>query len=631
MLFFSLPIYGNCPVLNDTIKIKEVVIHTRNADTAPSGYKKTALDTAILFTNSNRNLSDLLIENTGIYIKSYGMGGIATPSFRGTGASHTIIDWNGININSPMPGQSDLALIPSGLVDEIHVYYGGASMQLNNGGIGGAINLETKPVWKNETIISANSAAGSFGRYSGLIKVMTGTSSFQSVTKAFYQYAENNFRYLNDKISLEPVWQTRTNSQVKQKGFIQEIYLNKGKHTASARIWYETSDRNLPASLLTLQSGSNEKQFDETLRSMLNYNIIGSDGDFSFTGAWLLNRLNYSNQLVKIDSRNLSESAMLKASYDEKIGDCSKLKIVLDEQSDLIRSNNYDHNTTRTTTTLTASVDRKKDRIGTFFLLREILDRNKFLIPDFSTGIQFILVREKDYILGANVSRNSKIPAMNDLFWSPGGNPDLKNEYSLSSEISYSMKPKITDLVHFTYEISAYHNMISDMILWHPGEFSYWTADNIKTVNASGIESSISADYSSGNFHSGVRLIYSYTKSVGGRSDISNDASAGKQLIYIPENQANFSLNLGYRKLHSTFGTCFVGKRYTTTDNSEYLSGYVVNNFSAGMKLSMKRSFADISFDIDNVFNSEYQSIAFFPLPGRSYNIKISLQFVKMK
>ena len=45
-----------------------------------------------------------------------------------------------------MLGQSDLALIPAGLIDDIQINYGGASMPFNSGGIGGIINLETRPV-----------------------------------------------------------------------------------------------------------------------------------------------------------------------------------------------------------------------------------------------------------------------------------------------------------------------------------------------------------------------------------------------------------------------------------------------------------------------------------------------------
>src|SRR5664279_3797837 len=122
-----------------------------------------------------------------IFMKSYGVGGVATPSFRGTGASQTLIEWNGIKINNPMLGQSDLSLIPVGLIDNVQIYYGGASMVLNNGGIGGAINLENKPVWKKEIASALNAGMGSFGEYSGFGKIKIGNLHFQSVTKVFFR------------------------------------------------------------------------------------------------------------------------------------------------------------------------------------------------------------------------------------------------------------------------------------------------------------------------------------------------------------------------------------------------------------------------------------------------------------
>ena len=81
---------------------------------------------------------------------------------------------------------------------------------------------------------------------------------------------------------------------------------------------------------------------------------------------------------------------------------------------------------------------------------------------------------------------------MNDLFWVPGGNPGLKNEYALIYEISYEMNQKISNPLNLKYDLSAFRYNIKDMIQWHPGEFSYWTADNIQKVNSSGVESSVS-------------------------------------------------------------------------------------------------------------------------------------------
>jgi iron complex outermembrane receptor protein len=415
-----------------------------------------------------------------------------------------------------------------------------------------------------------------------------------------------------------------------QQGFIQELYYRKTKNVASTRIWYQSADRNLPSSMLTQQVNSGEKQFDESLRTMLNYDMFKGRSNYFFTGAWMLNRLNYSNRLASIDSRNLSKILILKAGLESQIGENTKLKIVLDEQSNVIKSNNYDHDAARNTATLTASMERKGEgRLGTMILLREIFDKNSFLIPDFSAGLQFRLIDEKEYFLKANISRNSKIPTMNDMFWVPGGNPELKNEYAFMYEFTYEMNKKNSDPLSFKYDLTIFRNVIKDMIQWHPGEYSYWTADNIQNVNSTGLESSVSLDYVLNNIIAGLKAGYSFTKAVAGGSKTQNDISTGKQLMYIPENQANSSLHLRFKNFYSFWVADFTGKRYITVDNLKYLPGYFINNITTGIKLPVKGSSIDINLTIDNLFNVNYQSIAYFPLPGRSYIIKILVQLVK--
>lgn len=628
VFFLSIPLQGQISTGNDTVKIKEVVIERKRSKSDPAGYRTTILDSSVLVNYNNRNLSEMISENTNIFIKTYGMGGTATPAFRGTGASHTLIDWNGVSLNSPMLGQSDLSLIPVGLIDDVQISFGGASMLLNDGGIGGTINLETKPEWKKETIISLNSGIGSFGQFTEFMKVKTGNYKFQTVTKGYFQTSENNFRYLNSEIGSDPIWQTRTNNQVKQRGFVQELYFNNSNKITSARIWYQGTDRNLPASLLT-EPNSGEKQFDESLRTMLNYDTFKGNSSFSFTGSWMLTRLNYFNRLASIDSRNLSEVLTLKAAFENSLGKNIKLKIVVDEQSGVVNSNNYDHKTTRNKTSLTASVDRKKGRLGATLLLREILDKNSLLIPDFSTGIQFRILYEKEYYLKANISRNSKVPSMNDLFWVPGGNPGLKNEYAFIYEISYEMNQIISDALILKYDLSVFRYNIKDMIQWHPGEYSYWTADNIQNVNSSGAETSIAMDYVFNNLKASLKAGYSFTRAIAGGSKSENDIYGRKQLMYMPENEANTSFRIGYKNIYSLWAANFVGARYITVDNSQYLPGYFVNNLSLGVKLQLKGSFSDLNFGIDNLFNIDYQSIAYYPLPGRAYFLKILVQFIK--
>jgi len=503
-------------------------------------------------------------------------------------------------------------------------------MPAGSGGIGGTINLRTAPVWKKETMISLNPGVASFGQYSGLVRVRTGNARFQSVTKGFYQSAKNDFPYLNTKISSEPVWQKRINSQVNQEGFIQELYLKQDKSVTSARIWYESTDRNLPSSMLMQQPNLKETQYDESLRTMINWNYTGGLNKFSLTGAWLMNNLNYTNSLASIDSRNNSRTLIVKGAIERKLNNITTLKLAVNDEMSYIRSNNYDENTKRNTASFTASAEHNSNgRLSTLLLVREILDTRTFLIPDFSAGAQYRISDGKEYFLKANVSRNSKIPSMNDMFWVPGGNPDLRNEYAFTYELTYQMNQEIASPLTIKYDLTAFRNNIKDMIQWYPGAYSYWTASNIKSVNTSGIESSLSLNYAANKLTAGLTGNYSYTKATTAGSNISNDAAIGKQLIYVPVHQANGSLLMNYRMLYSSWILSATGRRYLTVENSDYLPGYLLNNLVTGCRLDLKGNTLDLSFQIENIFNVNYQTIAYFPLPGRSYALKLLIQILK--
>lgn len=628
VFFISLPLTGQTSGISDTIPIKEVIISGHVKNSLLPGFKSSAIDSSILTSYNSRSLSALLSGQSMLFIKSYGMGGTATPSFRGTGASQTLIEWNGISINSPMLGQSDLSILPASMIDNIRLYYGGASMALQSGGLGGAINLETKPIWNNRIGVNLSIGSGSFGEYTGSGKIMAGTSKFQSVTKYYFTSARNNFRYLNTESSATPVWQTRTNNQLSQKGLLQEFYFRNEGNTGSARVWYQSSARHLPPTMLT--EDFIERQYDESLRVMLDDNFSAGSGKYFLTGAFLLDNMNYTNKLASIDSRNLAETYVMKASRESQLGEYSRLNITLNSEFSVVNSNNYSGNKARNTTSLTASFDRQYiDRFGFTLLIREILYRKSLLFPDFSAGIQYRLINEKEYFIKANITRNSRIPSMNDLFWSEVGNPLLKNEYAYSYESVFEMNQKISPSLNVNSDLTFFLNNINDLILWHPGNNAIWTPDNISKAKTQGFEYSTSVLYSSFNLTAKLKAGYSYTRATTVSSALSNDGSVGKQLIYVPVHQANATLNLSSGKIYASWITDFTGKRFTASDNSSFLPAYLINNIMAGIKLPLFHTISDFDFNIDNLFATRYQSIAHYPLPGRTYFIKITVQLIK--
>lgn len=630
VLLISLSLHGQTNLRNDTIIIAEVEIRGKPSWNETRGFRTTSVDSAIIINYGHSTLADLIAENSVIYIKTYGPGGIATPSFRGTGAGHTRISWNGINLNNPMPGQFDLSLVPAGLIDEVSVIYGGGSMNSESGGLGGMIKLITKPDWSDRNILFLNTGTGSFGRYSGLAKIITGNKSFNSVTKAYFNDSENNFRYMNTISGNTPVWETRENNQVSQKGFIQELYYRNSRSTFSARFWYQKASRNLPVPITSPAINPPEKQKDESFRAMLTYETLKRRADINVTAAFVSDRLDYKNELASVDSRNTGNKIILKGDLGKSINELIRVKFSAGNELNIVNSNNYAGNIVRNIVSVDAVAEADiAPWLVSRFLVRELLADNRFLSPDFSASAEIKPFKENQLLAKASISKNSKIPALNDMYWMPGGNAGLNEENGICSEISFEMINALSGSLTIKNDLAFFRNNIRDVIQWHPGEFSYWEADNLDNLLTSGIEAGIDVNYTSSHFSFRLIAGYSFTRASGENDIDGNLFPEGNQHIYVPINQVNTMTEVTWRHFYSTFRTNYTDRRFLTVDNTQYLPEYSVSDLDIGFRLNTKKSSVGFTFTVENIFNINYQNIAYYPMPGRSFLASVVFQLNK--
>jgi iron complex outermembrane receptor protein len=595
----------------------------------PSGYRTTEIDSSQIADYSGRTLADLIADNTVIYIKTYGSGGLATPSFRGTGAGHTQIAWNGISLNNPMSAQYDLSLVPAGLIDEITVMHGAGAMHRTSGFSGGVVDMETKPEWNGENTISLNISAGSFGNYSGLLRAKAGNEKFQSLTRAFTGNSRNDFSYFNNVAGPGAIWERRKNNEVDQKGFIQELHIRDSRNTLSARIWYQSASRNLPSPIIIPDSDPPEKQEDESLRAMIGYSRDEGASEFGITAAMISDRLLYVNELASIKSSNRVSRFILRGDSRLRVGKRTEIGFLLGNELTKVLTNNYGENRIRNIGSFGMKAETALSSwLKTGALLRGFLLNEKLLTPDFSISAEITPVSGRDYALKANFSRNSKIPSLNDMYWYPGGNENLKNENGYLSEISWEMNSDLSPSVKLENEITFFRNHLENMIAWRPGEYSYWVARNEGVVNTSGIEASAGIFLTFGSFSADLRSSYSYTKAVRELANgISEDPGNSRQIPYIPKNQNNTVLRIKWKSFYSSIMSCYTGRRYLTEDNSSSLPGYFVSDLSLGVRLKHSNTRYNLLFTAANIFDAGYQNMAYYPLPGRNYRVSLNFQF----
>ena len=100
----------------------------------------------------------------------------------------------------------------------------------------------------------------------------------------------------------------------------------------------------------------------------------------------------------------------------------------------------------------------------------------------------YLLSKRGNIVAKASVSRNYRFPTLNDLYFLPGGNTDLKNESGFQYEAGLSFAVGKEGIYTLSGSASWYDQHIDDWILWLPTAKGFFSPVNIKKVHAYGVE-----------------------------------------------------------------------------------------------------------------------------------------------
>lgn len=645
---FLIGIFGFFPrlysqsITDSIFYIHEVQVYAKTA-LEERGLVKTHIDNSIIKTNSFSDLASILSNYSSLFIKSYGQGSLATVSFRGTAASHTRVDWNGINLNNPMPGQVDFSLIPMFIVDEISLYHGGSSLYEGSGALGGSVYLKSMPKWDRKLYGSLNQSVGSFGSYNTSMDLGGGKQDFQMRLRVYRESSKNDFEFFNTKNG-EFNNQIQKNANYKKSGFLNEIHLRKAKNNVfSLYTWWQLAERNFAPLMSMSQSRKSESQKDDDLRFSFIWKKYGNK-------LKLETNLGLSYSGILYHSADTTFNSLVVPHYDSQsdiISYNAKNKLEYKFNSDFILRNildfsfsdvsNYDrvwqtgYEETRAVLGNTLSIHKYfNQNFSAFALLRtELSDWGTIpLMPSF--GIDLKLDEDEDIYLKFNLSRNYHLPSLNDLYWLPGGNSDLKPEEGYSGDMSFDFDKQVNEFFGVHTSFTAFYSIIDNWILWRPGDFSYWTAENIKKVRSQGFEYKLKTNYQTETLKFQGLINYSYTRSTNLEDSDDVGETIGKQLIYVPVNKLNAFFKMNLRKNSISYNYGFTGKRYTTSSNEEQrgaLPAYGLHSLTFGKEIAVKDIKLNFNFKVKNLLNTDYEAVLDRAMPGRSLGLNCKITF----
>lgn len=625
------PFFGQAQMTFDTLNLMEVEILSHKIDKT-AGFKVVTVDSSTRESHLTKNLAELMTSSGSVFVKSYGQGSLATTSFRGASAAHTQVLWNGVNINSPMPGQSDFSQIPVYFVDRVKLFYGAGSISQTNGGLGGSISLDNEITWNNTLDIQVLQEVASFETFRTFATVGVGNRRFQSSTRVLSASAKNDFKFLNNAVNREnPPIETRKDASFNQKGFLQEFSLKTGNHgMLSARLWAQENFREIPPNIMANAPEGNEKLNESFVRGLLSFDYFKGSASFTLQTGMLHNDLNYQNKISLTDASNTVVSLVNSAKYQNQITNNFVLNAGMNFNHHEVNSENYDATKIRNEGSGYLGLNFSlKNKLYLNFIARQEITDGKIMPFTPSLGINYNLSKNDDLTIKFNVAKNFHTPTLNDLYWNPGGNENLQNETGYSAESGFSFKKQLK-AVKFETGLTAFYSDIQNWIMWLPDSvYSYWSPSNLKNVISKGIEFEMKLSGKSGKVDWTYAFGYAFTSAVNKKALSENDLSVGKQLIYVPRNTLNNTLQLNYRNFSLTYSLNFAGIRYTTSDNSRYLPGYFVDDLRIAKRLKWGKSLFDLQFSINNLTAQNYQVIAWQPMPGRNYRFSLSYKFGK--
>jgi iron complex outermembrane receptor protein len=606
---------------NDTLRLGGITVYGQYFDRFGQGSQIQQIDSLGLIRFKSYNLNDILKARAPVHFKSYGSGMLSSISFRGTGAGHTAVLWNGLQVNQPTIGQSDFSLFPVFAFDDIRIHYGAASSRYGSDAIGGGILLQSTPDW-NQSKIAGNLdlLAGSYGRYMGLAEIrLHPTENLLLKTKAYRNIHENDFKFENITRPGSPV-ERQKNASMNQYGILQDLYIRTSPISRlSFHGWFNYSDRQIQPSMTN--TNANETQEDKNLRISADYQIASALGYFEVKVGYLWDYMYYNQQSEIITNQFIGQ-----LNYEKEIN-----------QWELIAGSNYRH--------ISANSEgyesiQREERINLFggtvyrgfkntdlsFNIRQLFvsGLSSPLSPSFGISHTITVNSSMKWILDGQASLNYRIPTLNDRFWEPGGKEDLKPENSKNLEGTVSWQ--YLSGIDLKFSLSGYHYWVEDWILWTPGP-SYWIPDNVRKVQAKGLEFKINLQTVRGLSDFLFNAYYSYSRSLIKESPTENDRSLGKQLPYTPIHLAAADLQWLYKQWHAGVQLDFTGKRFVTTDNESDLPGYMLINLRAGRNFRIHSQTIALDVRIDNVFNKQYQSVLYRAMPGRVFMVKINFLF----
>lgn len=595
----------------DSTVLEEVIVFGLPEEHYLAGSELIRVDSSLLTREKSRHLGELLSMQLPIYFRNYGNGMLSSITMRGTSPQHTSVLWNGISINSFSLGQADFSVLSAAAFDEVKVHAGAGSARFGSGAIGGTVLLNSDASQTTNSI-RVSQEVGSFGRYFTSLNGGWSTGRWGGKTKLYRLESENNFPILT-------TGELQQQAAFTQLGALQDLeYRWSSSRKISAHYWYHQADRQIQPSIGEFNSNNNQQ--DQNHRLVVRYQQNGRYGLLNAYSGYVNDEIIYNGSPsnvarwiagVKHDYILKDINMQVGAEWNHIIGK------ILNYKNGKVTEDRYD---------FTASFQRKLSK-----RLSLALNLRQPVVSGFSApflpylGADYLVLKKinSELKVRGSISKNYRVPTLNDRYWQNAGNVNLLPETTHSVEAGWNWKIGSVEVAN-----TWFTQKVDEWIQWTPQQDGVYVPKNIKQVLAEGFEVKANTKKKRGELTVGSGISYQFTKSTTIQAPASEQYVIDKQLIYTPQHTASAFGQVTWKTFSIDFSAQYSGVRFTTSDNSTtyQLPAFALFNASIGKFWLIGQHRFDFSFSVRNALNADYQMYAGRAMPGRNYNFQLAYQ-----
>ena len=589
--------------------------------TAEAPSRVTVVDRRALAATAAASLADALQARAPVHVRRYGPSGLASVTIRGASSSQALVLLDGQRLTDPALGQVDLGLLPAALLESVEVLSGPASGLYGSDAVGGVVGLRTPAAGTARV----TTEAGPWGerRLSGAGTGRVGPARLTAA--ADLGRSTDDYSFV-DAGRIDGARATRQGWDSRRATAYVAGATGGERSRAGVSLWAADAERGLGG---TADPGPGPgqavgaRQWDGRLRIGATAAHTAGRVQLEAAGHVQRTRLRYASPFPAGDRADAIDDTGRTATTALDLR--ATLPVGAGRWTGSLQGGRGE---AEHPSLASAATDRfagaalaGRQPFGAVTLFPAL--RADLYAPDgaarrLAVAPQLGLNADLGgpWRLKASAARAFRMPTLNDRYWMPGGNPDLRPEAAWSADAGAVWGRGAAQV-----EATAFATTARDQIVWAPTAGGFWAPENVARTRSLGLEVSAQAARPvrvAGR--RGLATLGALATALDAR-----DLGSGQPLRYVPRASVKAWAGLDLGALGLDLGARWTGTRFTTASASLPLPPHLVVDGQVSARRRLGTVDLDLGLALENLTGLQYEVVRSYPMPPRHARLRLTL------